>query len=169
MLLPAHRVLQLRGITPQLTSTAGPIVRFFGMILFVDAEHEQGFDKPWGEFLLAGRTRITYRLEDISGDTCLLQRYTKINPDLIAKHRIRAMFISGSGTDPEFYEPAQREGLREPRRSTSHREFLSMEWNPLTVFKCGRADRQAAVAPEPYRVHRPTNGHSEPSVRTSLR
>lgn len=82
------------------------------MILFVDAEHEQGFDKPWGEMLLAARTRITYRLEDITGDTCLLQRYTKVSPDLIDENDIRAMFISGSGTEPDDYEPAQQDGLR---------------------------------------------------------
>lgn len=82
------------------------------MILFVDAEHEQGFDKPWGEALLAGRTRITYRLEDITGDTCLLQRYTRVSPDLVDENHIRAMFISGSGTEPDVYDPVQQEGLR---------------------------------------------------------
>ncbi|MEA1902683.1 MAG: gamma-glutamyl-gamma-aminobutyrate hydrolase family protein [Actinomycetota bacterium] len=83
------------------------------MILFVDAEHETGFDQPWGEFLLANRTRISYRLEDISGDRCLLQRYTNVDPDLIDAYDIRAMFISGSGTDPADYEPAGQEGLRQ--------------------------------------------------------
>lgn len=83
------------------------------MILFVDAEHEEGFDKPWGEFLLAGRTRITYRLEDIAQQTCLLQRYNKVSPGLIKTHNIQAIFISGSGTDPSVYEASQQEGLRE--------------------------------------------------------
>ena len=40
---------------------------FRPVIVFVDYEHEQAHSKPWGERLLAARTWITYRLEDLSG------------------------------------------------------------------------------------------------------
>ena len=83
------------------------------MILFVDAEHVSGYDKPWGQELLANRAKISYRLQDISGDVCLLQRYPDVDPDLIRDHAIRAMFISGSSTDPRHYDPAEQEGVRQ--------------------------------------------------------
>ena len=83
------------------------------MILFVDNEHKWGYQQSWGEFVLAARTRITYRLEDITGDTCLLQRYPRVGQELIERYSIRAMFISGSGTHKDDYEEAEQEGLRE--------------------------------------------------------
>ena len=83
------------------------------MILFVDLEHESGRSGEMGTFLLANRTRITYLLEDITGDTCLLQRYHTVNPAFIARHGIRAMFLSGSGTDASEYDEASKAGLRE--------------------------------------------------------
>ena len=89
------------------------------MILFVDNEHASGYKQSWGEFILAARTRITYRLEDITGDTCLLQRYNNVDPDLIDRYAIRAMFISGSGTDKDEYDSAEQEGLREVIRQST--------------------------------------------------
>ena len=83
------------------------------MILFVDAEHVKGYDQPWGESLLAWRTRIAYRLEDLTGHTCLLQRYNRVDPEFVAKHAIEAVFISGSGTDPDEFDPEEQTGLRQ--------------------------------------------------------
>lgn len=83
------------------------------MILFVDMEHESGYEASFGEMILAGRTRITYRLQDLSGHTCLLQRYSDVNPKLITDYDIQAVFLSGNGTDWADYDPAQQEGLRE--------------------------------------------------------
>lgn len=82
------------------------------MILFVDNEHASGYEKPWGEKLLAARTRIKYRLEDISGDLCLMARYFQITPALIEQYDIRAMFISGNSADPAMYDPAEQAGMR---------------------------------------------------------
>jgi hypothetical protein len=53
------------------------------MIVFVDNEHEKGYESAWGEKLLAARTRIKYRLEDISGEPCLIVRYNHITPDFL--------------------------------------------------------------------------------------
>ena len=36
------------------------------MLVFVDTEHASGYEKPWGERLLAARRRIKYRIEDIT-------------------------------------------------------------------------------------------------------
>ena len=83
------------------------------MILFVDNEHESSHDRPEAQRLLAARTRITYRLEDITGDTCLLQRYRKVTPELVDRFGIRAVFISGHGAEASMYDEGDRTGLRE--------------------------------------------------------
>ena len=81
------------------------------MIVFVDNEHEKGYETDWGEKLLAARTRIKYRLEDITGDPCLIVRYNHVTPALLEDLQIRAIFISGSGTDPDQYDPEEQAGL----------------------------------------------------------
>ena len=87
------------------------------MILFVDNEHEWGYSQPWGDMVAAMRMKISYRLEDISGDTCLLQRWHRVTPELVERHDIRAMFISGSGAHKDEYDVEAQAGLREVIRS----------------------------------------------------
>lgn len=82
------------------------------MILFVDNEHKLGYEKPWGEALGAARTRIKYRLEDITGDICLMVRYFHATPELVQKYDIRAVFISGNSAAPEVYDEQDRVGIR---------------------------------------------------------
>lgn len=82
------------------------------MILFVDNEHVSGYEASYGQMVLAARTRISYRLQDMTGQICLLQRYHDVSPELIERFDIRAMFISGNGTDSDRYDPELQEGLR---------------------------------------------------------
>ncbi len=82
------------------------------MILFVDNEHPTGYEQPWGERLLAARTRIKYRLEDITGDICLMARYPHVNQGLLENFEIRAVFISGNSAAPAEYDAAEQAGLR---------------------------------------------------------
>lgn len=82
------------------------------MIVFVDYEHAEGRRADWGEKLLAARTWITYRLEDLSGHHCMLVRYDRITPDLLSRIDARALFISGNGTDPSRYDRATLEPLQ---------------------------------------------------------
>lgn len=81
------------------------------MILYVDLEHASTYTKPRTDWLLASRTRITYRLQDLVGDVCLLQRYPDVTPELIECHDIRAVFISGNGAPKDLYDPADQAGL----------------------------------------------------------
>ncbi len=81
------------------------------MIVFVDNEHEKGYEAFWGEKLLAARTRIKYRLEDISGAPCLIVRYNHVTPTLLRDLNVRAVLISGSGTDPDQYDKQDQQGL----------------------------------------------------------
>lgn len=76
-------------------------------------EHEQGYEASFGQMILAARTRITYRLQDLSGQVCLLQRYSDVSPDLIERYDIQAVFLSGNGTDWDLYDQADQSGLRQ--------------------------------------------------------
>ena len=83
------------------------------MILYVDNEHPSTYDRPgFGGRLRAARLRLTYMLQDVVGDICLVQRYPDVTPDLVRRLGIRAVFISGHGAPPEAYDPADQEGLR---------------------------------------------------------
>jgi GMP synthase-like glutamine amidotransferase len=83
------------------------------MIVFVDNELESAYEKPWGEKIMAARTCIKYRLEDLSNDTCLIIRYNKVNPTLLQAINAKAMFISGNSANPDEYDQAQQKGLKE--------------------------------------------------------
>ncbi|MCA9838848.1 MAG: gamma-glutamyl-gamma-aminobutyrate hydrolase family protein [Trueperaceae bacterium] len=82
------------------------------MIVFIDNEHESGYAQPWGEKLMAARVRIKYRLEDLSGDTCLIMRYNKVTPELLTAIKARALFISGNSANPDDYDPKDQKGLK---------------------------------------------------------
>lgn len=82
------------------------------MIIFVDYEHVRAHDSTWGEKLLAARTRITYRLEDLANQHCLLVRYDRITPQLVHDLDAKAIFISGNGTAPSHYTDASLAPLR---------------------------------------------------------
>lgn len=83
------------------------------MILYVDNEHASVYERPKMDRLGAARLRITYRLQDLAGDLCLLQRYPDVNPALVERYDIRAVFISGHGASPDLFDEADRTGLRE--------------------------------------------------------
>lgn len=83
------------------------------MIIFVDNEHEVGYSRPWGQFVMAARTRIKYRLEDITGDECLMIRYNKFSCEILEKYDARAVFVSGNSAEPQYYDLADKSQLYE--------------------------------------------------------
>lgn len=115
------------------------------MIVFIDYEHADGRSTAWGEKILAARTWITYRLEDISGQPCHLVRYDHVTAELLEHLEAKALFISGNGTDPSRYDPATLEPLHSIIRAGSLPIFgfcggfqcvaqaLGVELNPITV------------------------------------
>ncbi len=88
------------------------------MIVFVDYEHAEGRSAPWGEKLLAARTWITYRLEDLAEMPCVLVRYDRLTPELLARLDARAIFISGNATDPVRYSADDLAPMHEIIRSS---------------------------------------------------
>lgn len=73
------------------------------VLIFVDYEHGSRYENDGVDWLLAARTRITYRLEDISGLPCMLVRYDRLTEQLLARLDPSAVFISGQGSDPALY------------------------------------------------------------------
>jgi len=81
------------------------------MIIFVDYEHADRYKDGGGSNIQAARTWISYRLEDLSGMPCLLVRWNRITPELLTQVDAKAIFISGNGSDPSLYSPAELEPL----------------------------------------------------------
>lgn len=87
------------------------------MILYVDYEHPSTYLRPRAEWLLAARARISYMLQDVTGQRCLLQRYADVDAEIIDELDIAGVFISGNGADPALYDQADLDGLRSIVRS----------------------------------------------------
>ncbi len=83
------------------------------MIVFIDYEHADGHKAEYGERVLAARTWITYRLEDLAGMHCMLVRYHSLTWDLLKRLDAKAIFISGNSIDPEHYDPATTATLKD--------------------------------------------------------
>ena len=76
------------------------------MIIFVDYEHASSRDTEWGREITRLRTELTYKLEDLAGEHCMLVRYDRITDGLLGLLDPTAIFISGNGTDPARYTEA---------------------------------------------------------------
>ncbi|MBK8899731.1 MAG: hypothetical protein IPM53_00985 [Anaerolineaceae bacterium] len=76
---------------------------------------------------MAARVRIKYRLEDMTGDCCLIVRYHQATPALLTELDAKAIFISGNSANPDEYANAEVAGL--------HEVITSLKW-PIFGF-CG--------------------------------
>lgn len=117
------------------------------MILFVDLEHQSTYDRRGPDRLMAMRTQISYRLEDVSGHRCLLQRYDRVDPGLVDELGLAAVFVSGQGADRGTYRPADLAGLRAIVRDARVPVFgfcggmqYMAEFHGATVERMGRLD-----------------------------
>ena len=74
------------------------------MICYVDIEHErilQDPEKRQGH--LARRMDVQLRLEEISGQACLIQRYSRVTRQRLKEWGIQALLISGCAADWSEY------------------------------------------------------------------
>lgn len=74
------------------------------MLLFIDSEYTERYERPELEFMLAARTRITYRIEALADMCCMLVRYERVTEELLDRLGVQALFISGHSTDQTRYE-----------------------------------------------------------------
>jgi GMP synthase (glutamine-hydrolysing) len=81
------------------------------MLVFVDFEHADSHGEEHGQRMLAARTTLTYRLEDLSGKHCHLVRYNKIDKALLEAIDAEAIFISGNSSAPEMYSADELEPI----------------------------------------------------------
>ncbi len=90
------------------------------MIVYVDLEHDRLRQDParWNASL-ARRLEVKYRLEDISGEPCLIVRYHRVSPALLESVSARAVLVSGCYTDFEHYAGSDLSGLRAVYRAAA--------------------------------------------------
>lgn len=88
------------------------------MLVFVDFEHADGRTTKHGQRMLAARTTITYRLEDLSGMHCHLVRYDRLDQTLLEALDAQAIFISGNSAAPEQYAQSDLEPIEAILRDT---------------------------------------------------
>ena len=88
------------------------------MLVFVDFEHASAHEREHGERILAARTRLTYRLEDLSGMHCHLVRYDRIDQQLLDTLGAAAVFVSGNSVSPHDYDAEQLESVEGIIRTT---------------------------------------------------
>lgn len=104
------------------------------MIVYVDIEHirvkedQAKWDKHLTETL-----DVKYRLEEISGDHCLIVRYDKLSPELLHALNVRAVLVSGNLTEFQHYQEEDLAGLRAVFREAAR----------PTVGFCGGAQMMA--------------------------
>jgi GMP synthase (glutamine-hydrolysing) len=84
------------------------------MIVYVDLEHErrQRDDPERSLQGMANRLKIKYRLEDISGEPCLIIRYHQVTPEKLRALAIKAVVVSGNATEFIHYSTESLAGLR---------------------------------------------------------
>lgn len=92
------------------------------MIVLVDLEHErlQQDDPERGQRTYANRLRIKYRLEDMSGEPCLIMRYHQVTPARLHELKVKAIAVSGNSTEFEHYREASLAGLRAVLREAAY-------------------------------------------------
>lgn len=91
------------------------------MIVYVDLEHAR-LAEDYPELLegsQAGRLKIKYRLEDLSGEPCLIMRYHHVTPERLRAVGARAVVVSGNTTEFEHYPEATLAGLRAALREAA--------------------------------------------------
>jgi len=83
------------------------------MIVYVDIEHERVQNVPdkWQQNL-SWRLETKYRLEEISGDHCLIMRYDRLSPAALREVNARAVLVSGNTTEFQHYDEEKLAGLR---------------------------------------------------------
>jgi GMP synthase-like glutamine amidotransferase len=68
----------------------------------------------------ANRLKVKYRLEEISGEPCLIMRYTHVTPERLRTLPIKAITVSGNATEFEHYSEAKLAGLRAVLRQAAY-------------------------------------------------
>lgn len=124
------------------------------MLFFVDTEHASGYEKEVsGPRLLGARTRITYKLEDLLGEDVHLIRYDRLDWGALERLQPRALFFSGSSSEPDDFGPGQQDSMFEVIRESEL---------PMFGFCGGLHVMGSALGVPPTRVGRLPDGVEDP-------
>lgn len=84
------------------------------MIAYIDIEHisMQANKERWSA-RLARLLNVKYKLEEVSGEPCLIIRYEKVTPKFLDELGIKAICVSGSSTELPNYSPEEMAGMRQ--------------------------------------------------------
>ena len=84
------------------------------MIAFIDIEHlrVKALNPAEWKQHLSLMLDIKYRLEEVSGEPCLIIHYEKLTPALLHELEIRSVLVSGNMTEFQHYEEEKLAGLR---------------------------------------------------------
>jgi GMP synthase-like glutamine amidotransferase len=124
------------------------------MICFVDIEHDKVLEDPEKRQVhLARRADMQLRLEETSGQACLLQRYTCVSRERLLDWGVQAVVISGNGTDWFEYN----DGILDEMQ----RIILAAEW-PILGFCGGLQLIATAHGTEIGPMRRLRDGESDP-------
>lgn len=96
------------------------------MICFVDLEHEKVGDvfstAAYGDekrlTYMGRRAALKFRFEEISGQACLLQHYTKVREDDLKAWGIQALLLSGFGATWDQFDPERLQEIMRIIRET---------------------------------------------------
>ncbi len=84
------------------------------MIVYVDLEHNRlRQDAVLWQFFATKMLEAKYRLEEISGDSCLIVHYDRLNPALLRELKAWAVVVGGHYTGPWHYAEKELVGLRD--------------------------------------------------------
>lgn len=100
------------------------------MIVYVDLENLEQLQQQYPDRVLTSlgnRLKVKYRLEDISGEPCLIMRYHQVTPERLRALPVKAVLVSGNMTEFEHYSEASLAGLRAVMQEAAY---------PLLAF-CG--------------------------------
>lgn len=62
---------------------------------------------------LARLLNVKYKLEELSGEPCLIIRYEKVSPEYLDSLGIKAICVSGSSTELTHYSKSDMAGMRQ--------------------------------------------------------
>lgn len=90
------------------------------MIVYVDLEHDRLRENTalW-RFFATKVLEIKYRLEQISGEPCLIVHYDRVTPGLLRELNIRAVVVGGTYTALTHYDQQDLAGLQEVLREAT--------------------------------------------------
>src|SRR4051812_33926224 len=93
------------------------------MIVYVDLEHREQLELENPDRVLTSlgnRLKVKYRLEEISGEPCLIMRYPQVSPERLRTLPVQAIAISGNATEFEHYTAESLAGLRTVMREAAY-------------------------------------------------